>query len=1164
MRLREIFIKGFKSFADPVRLTVSERVTVVVGPNGSGKSNVVDAIRWVLGEQSMRELRAQERDDVVFWGNEKRPPAQTAYVELTFDDGSQRVTIARELSRDGKSRYLLNSDVVRLRDIRDFLMARGLGKTPYSIVGQGEIDKIVSASPENLRMMIEEIAGVGIYREKKREALAKLEATQQNLTRISDLLFEIDKNRKSLYLKAKRAERYVEYARELEETKKRFYGGLFKLETQRMSDLSRYRDELATSVKVKLKELAQLEMTWSSLRDEFNQIDEEMESYTRTLEEFKKRESQLLEVRERFARKLSELEGKYIESTTRIDMLSDEAKSLRNREEEIKLIVAKLTEEIQEQETTLMSLEREKGEIFRLYTEQEKEILRKKQEFEELERTLSKLHNEVHRLEESNQDILHRLELIRGQRAQKELRCGELEEEIGDLERHILEIAERENELARELETLKSALEEYSRSKDKKAFELDQVIRREKEARAEAEVIRRQIADYQGFSVSVRRIFENRDLFSGLIDVVANLVDFERSLSVAYETLLGSAVQHVVVRTADDAKRIIEFLKAGEFGRATFIPLDLIEHNFQPIHGVEREKGFVGYAAHLVSVPKEYEKLANYLFGNDVIVDNIDNAVALKRKYDLRSRIVTLDGELISGRGAISGGRSRDEYSNSIIARKVRLKTIEETLRQLEEQRQLLATELDVITKEIRNLQDHMDLVREELANVVGRSVSSKRVLDELQRSLRDLQGELNDLVKLESEYTAKYEGNRARIELLSNEIADLDVKRKGLQQEVASFSKELDAHRKRLEQLNEHIATVRAELKSLSERRLQYKGESDRIKLRIEEINEEIATTGKQIKELEGDIERTRTFLVENEREIETLRRTSHEIFASLKDRRTGKDEKLQKLQQTEEAIRRTKEEIETLKERIHETEMRIQEADFRISTVPEEYRVESHVEPEELDTLSNRIKELEGKIKMLGPVDVTAVEEFRKVDEEYNELMKQKVDLEEGKRKLEELIVDTDNQARELFLSTFNKINSFFKKHVENLFYGGTGSMRVLDDGDILESGIEIVISKAGRRVQKLQLLSGGEKALVGIALIMSMLEVNKGIFYVLDEVDAPLDDYNSEKFRRLLEVENSQFIIITHNKLIMEAGDMVHGVTMVDGVSKVIQVKMEEVMV
>ena len=1164
MVLKEIFIKGFKSFAEPVKLDISDRVTVVVGPNGSGKSNVVDAIRWVLGEQSMKEIRAQEREDVVFWGNEKKAPAQYAYVELVFEDNGEKITIARELSRDGASRYLLNGDEARLKDLRELLMMHGFGKNPYSIIGQGQIDKIVSSTPESLRTMIEEIAGIGIYREKKKEALAKLDATEVNLGRISDVLFEVDKNRKSLYLKAKRAERYVEYSEELEKIKKTYYGGLYHIETQRLSDMSSYYNELNLSLKDKLRHLAQMEMNWSTLREEFNQIDVEMESYTKTLEEFKTREDQLRDIRERFTKKLNELESKYIETTTRSDMLSDETNTLKNRYEEIKLIVSKIVEELSEKEKELERLEKEKNEIYTQYSEQEKEILKKKQEYEEVEKNLSKLTNEIVRLSENNQDIKHRLEMIQSQRFSKENRKRELEEEIGDLEHHLLEIIEKENELVKELELVKSSLEEYNNEKEKKNLILDSLVKKEKEIKAEIEVTNKQISEYQGFGFAIRKIFENKDIFKGLIDVVANLIDFDKSLSTAYETLLGGSVQHVVVKTADDAKQVIEFLKAGEYGRATFIPLDLIDASFTPINGIEKEHGFIGYAANLVTVPSEYKSLPMYLFGNDIIVKDIDCAIEIKRKYNVRSRIVTLDGELISGKGSISGGKAKEDYSNSLIARRVRLKTLQEELKEVGSKKELIEKELEEIQLEIKQLQENVSVIREELAGVSSKSLSSKRVLEELQKALRDIAGELSDLIKLEAEYNAKYEGNIARIEHIEAEVKRLDEQRKALQSDVSEFSKELEEHRKKLEGLNEHIATYRAELKNLSERKLQYTAENDRINRRLEEIDRDLADAKYVIENLEREINETKNFLIENERELESLKITAQDIFAGIRERKSGKEEKLQQLQTLEEDIRNMKNDIEATKERIHETDMRLQEIKFRISNIPEEYRSPVEIEPEELDKLGEDMKELENKIKMLGAVDLSAIDEYKAVEEEYNELVKQKLDLEEAKKKLEELIEQTDIQAREQFLNTYNKINKAFKNYIEGLFYGGTGSMRLIDDGNIFESGIEIVISKSGKRVQKLQLLSGGEKALVGIALIMAMLESNKGVFYVLDEVDAPLDDYNSEKFRRLLEQQDSQFIVITHNKLVMEAGDIVHGVTMVDGISKIIQVKMEEVTV
>ncbi|HOK87413.1 MAG TPA: chromosome segregation protein SMC [Fervidobacterium sp.] len=1164
MVLKQILIKGFKSFAELVKLEISDRVTVVVGPNGCGKSNVVDAIRWVLGEQSMKEIRAQEREDVVFWGNETKAPAQNAYVELTFEDNGEHISIARELSRDGTSKYLLNSDVTRLKDIREFLMTRGFGKNTYSIIGQGQIDKIVSATPEALRIMIEEVAGIGIYREKKREALSKLDITQANLDRVSDVLFEVDKNRKSLYLKAKRAERYIEYSTELEGLKKDFYGGVYKIESQKLTDMGNYFEDLNRTLKEKLKSLAQLEMNWSSLKEEFNQIDAEMENYTKTLEEFKTRENQLLEIKEKFTRKLNELESKYIEVTTRIDMLSDESNSLKNRYDEIKLILSKVNEELSEKERTLSELEAEKQSIYTQYSEQEKEILKKKQEYGETEKAISKIQNEITRLNENNQDVKRRVEMIQSQRNQKEERKSELESEINDLEKHLLEIVEKENELVKELATIKAILEEYTQQKSLKNSEFEQLVKREKEIKAEIDVIKRQITDYQGFGHAVRKIFENKDTFSGLIDVVANLIDFDKSLSTAYEILLGGTVQHIVVSSAEDGKQIIEFLKAGEYGRATFIPLDLIDATFSPIPGIENEAGFVGYAAKLISVPREYDLLPAYLFGNDIIVDNIDHAIDLKKKYNIRSRIVTIDGELISGKGAMSGGRSKEDYSNSLIARRVKLKTLEEEIKDVEQCKVAIEIEINNISKEIKQFQENMDLIREELANISGRSLSSKRVLEELQKSLREITSELSEFVKLEAEYIGKYEGNVARLEVLDQQAKEYEEKRKILQIDVSEFSKELDKHRKKLEELNESIATYRAELKSLSERRLQYNAENDRISIRINEITEEIADSKATISHLEEEIDSTRRFLIENARELETLKNTSQDVFAGIRERKSGKEGKLHQLQLIEDQISSHKSDIESIRERIHETDLRLQEIRFRISNIPEEYRIPVDIEQERLDEFDEKIKELENKIRMLGSVDIDAMDEYRKVEEEYSELIKQKLDLEDARKKLEELIEQTDVQAREQFMKTFNQINSSFKGYIENLFYGGTGGMRLMENEDILESGIEITISKAGKKVQRLQLLSGGEKALVGIALIMSILQANKGVFYVLDEVDAPLDDYNSEKFRRLLEQENSQFIVITHNKLIMEAGDIVHGVTMVDGISKIIQVKMEEITV
>jgi len=444
----------------------------------------------------------------------------------------------------------------------------------------------------------------------------------------------------------------------------------------------------------------------------------------------------------------------------------------------------------------------------------------------------------------------------------------------------------------------------------------------------------------------------------------------------------------------------------------------------------------------------------------------MDHAIQLKRKYNIRSRIVTIDGELISGKGAMSGGRSKEDYSNSLIARRVRLKTLETELKDVEENKGVIENEINNISEEIKQLQGNMDLVREELANISGRSLSSKRVLEELQKSLKEVTDELSDLIKLEAEYTGKYEGNLARIETLDNQSKEYEEKRKVLQVDVSEFSKQLDKHRKKLEELNESIATYRAELKSLSERKLQYSAENDRINVRLDEIAEEIANSKSVTLHLEEEIDSTKKFLLENQRELETLKSTSQDVFAGIRERKSGKEGKLQQLQSMEDDISRQKSDIESMRERIHETDLRLQEIRFKISNIPEEYRTPVDVEPESLDELNQRISDLENKCKMLGPVDLNAMDEYKRVEEEYNELMKQKLDLEDAKKKLEELIEQTDIQAREQFLKTFNQINTSFKGYIENLFYGGTGGMRLIEDNDVLEAGIEITISKAGKR--------------------------------------------------------------------------------------------------
>ncbi|MBO8161561.1 MAG: chromosome segregation protein SMC [Thermosipho sp. (in: Bacteria)] len=1157
VKLKEIFLKGFKSFANPTTLPISPDITVIVGPNGSGKSNIVEAIQWAFGEHSLKELRATDKSDVIFKGTEKVRPARSAFVELTFEFDGQEVKIARELTAEGNNTYYINGDVARLKDIKQLFKTTGM----FSIVGQGKIERIVTSSPEDLRKLIEDAAGTSVYRDRKKEALGKLAGTEANLERLKDILFEIGKNKRGLYIKAKKAEKYLEYSKELEIIKEKYFGGIYFHESNQLKSLENAHDEKKKILKERVKKLAKVESRWSVLRQEFNEINKEMESFTDLLESHKQRQNHLLELRNTLINKLNEHKSSYVEKTSKIDLLKDEKERLIRRKDEIKLIFDSLEKEIKEKEQLLANIEEERNLLTSKYSEKEMELLKKKGEYDELEKKLHKLENEKNTLFESQKDFKERLEMIIEQLESKRARYEELDEEIGELSENANKYDEKTQNLLNELESVKKQIQELTEQREYLKDEFEKVNYRKKEIILEISILEKQLNEYQGFSHAVKKIFDVKDKFEGIIDVVANIIEVPDEFLEAIEALLGGVLQHIVVDTSDNAKRILEYAKREKIGRVTLIPLDLIRRKMRNVKVPEVE-GVCGFAKNLVKINKieDYKnELLDYLFGNDIVVENLDIAIEIKRKSSV-GRIATLEGDLISNTGSMTGGKF--ESSHNLLARKNQMEKLREELKNVEKIEKELQEKLKDVKEEISDLRNYAETINSDLMDYTSKSTSAKRMLQELLKTHSEIYKELQNFEKLHKEYKLRLEGIKEREVNIKNEIKVIKDRLKVLKGELESFNKEIFENKEKLDEINEKYTDLQTELRGLLERKIQYESEIRRIQERNTEIDEKILEINHEIKRLKEEMDNLQSLIDENEKELQALKSETDELFNSINYKKSGKEGKVKEIEQLEQEMESLREEIEKIREEMHEFDLQIQEKKLKIENIPEEYRKEIKITEEELEELKNRMESLENKIKFIGPVDLEAQEEYERVSKEYEELENQKKDLEDARRKLIELIERTDEEAKQVFLKTFDIVNKAFKNYVEQLFYGGTGIIKIMDKDNILESGVEIIISKGKGRSQKLQLLSGGEKALVGLALLMALLEAQPSAFYVLDEADAPLDEYNSERFKRLLTNSNAQFIVVTHNKIVMEAADVMLGVTKTNDVSNIVPVRLEEV--
>jgi len=1171
LRLSSIYIKGFKSFAMPTKFDVSAGITAVVGPNGSGKSNVVDAIRWLFGEQSMKNIRADNREDVIFNGSEKFPPSNSAEVRLVFESQEGSFSIAREVSRDGLSQYRVNDRPGRLKDIKELFQGTGVGMDIYSIVGQGQVDKVVSASPYELRALIEEAAGTAIYKERKKEALGKLASTEENLNRLEDIIFELGKQRKSLYLKAKRAEKYLEYAQKEKELKGLFFGNIARIEEETLfthrGEFERIREEL----KELQKKLVEAESNWSTLRSEFSEVDKEIEGFTQLLEEYKKRQNDLLELKEIYARRLGERENRLIEVSTRIDSLKNEIDELEKRKDEIKLIIDSLNQQVYEEERLLTSLEEKRDSLVKNYSSREREWLKLQESFDSTQKRLSKIENELERLENNREDTTKRLRLIQTQLQSKRERFETLKEEIESLARQGKESSDRQKEVEANIKAAKDRMAELDSSLEKARESLTQDQNELKRSQMERTLLEKQQHEYQGFSRTVREVFNRRDSFNGLRDVVANIVDVSQSFETAITILLGSRMQDIVVDDAITAKRIVEFLKTYKIGRATLLPIDMIEGSFNRYSKIENHPGFIGYAAKLIEVPEGFEKLPPYLFGNSVVTRNLDDAIEMRRELGFSGRMVSIDGQLVSGGGSITGGFIGDEARTDLLSRKRRIAELLEREVELEKGIALREKEILRLKDDITELRGYYKVLQEELNELASKGAAINRMIHELLKSTQEVEDEIGELVKLETEYSRRLQENHLKKESLVNEQSALKIEKARLEESVEAESEELKRQKKVLEELQDSIVDSKLRLSTLYEKQEQYSKEHGSILEKKRSDQENVNLLSREMQEVEEETERLRKQVADQEREIASVKRETEDLFSSIRYQREGKEQRLNALQEAEGVINELKEKREKKRDRSHQLEMLIQESQMKLTRVREEMENSGEntadvpvLSEEKLREVKVELDDYENKLKFLGSVDLDAIEEYGVVDREYQELNDQKADLEDARQKLIELIEKTDTKAKTIFMETFDRINKNFAAYIDEIFEGGEGDIKIISGDDLLETGLEITVRRPGRKIQKLQLLSGGEKALVGIALIFSLLSIKPSPFYVLDEVDAPLDDFNAERFRVLLKKHafDTQFLVVTHNKLVMEVANVLHGVTMTDGLSRVIPVELHSV--
>jgi chromosome segregation protein len=1180
MYLKSIEAHGFKAFANKIRLEFNQGITGIVGPNGSGKSNIADAVRWVLGEQSAKQLRGSSMQDVIFSGTENRKPLGFAYVTLTLDNSDKwlpitydEVTVGRRVYRSGESEYMINGNTCRLRDVQELFFDTGVGKEGYSIIGQGQIDKILSGKPEERREIFDEAAGIVKYKKRKSAAEKNLEAEKQNLDRVNDIIYEIEKQIGPLTRQYEKAKVYLKLKEELK-----------GLEISKfVNEYDKNNQELAT-----LSE--KLSIVQGDLEQSRKQYETAKAEYEALLNELQKKQELLDQTREE--RNQAALDKQNAENDVKIfseQILTIKAgeEHFASRMEGIELRRNNYNDELAVYNT---NIEKAKADIVLLKEKcdaSEAKLNEKRAEITKLmeeESAISK--NRIETLSE-NTKVRTELERINTMGEQYAIRRAEINARILALKSEMSLNQSNLNEAKEELKRISGEVIEAAKACDEKdssnkelsikIHEKDDLRQRKRQevlvTQSKVDTLKNLSERYEGYGQAVRRVMEERKSYPGIEGVVADLIKTENGLETAIETALGGNIQNIVTNTQATAKQCIEFLKKGRFGRATFLPLDGIKAKRDEFDSnVMMMKGVIGSAADLVKYDSKYEEAIRYLLGRFLVVDTIDNAIKIEQKFHYKYRIVTKDGELFQPGGAISGGAFKN--NSNLLGRKRELEQLEESLVKGREEIKLLETEIDTMratktanTEKLTELRSTLSEKYVEQNTAKINLVHADEASKDLEKRNAALNEELNALdnenatlkatlaelgVKIE-ENTALNEEEEEKAKVIADKLAAAREEEAGLTQLNVNDITAYNTAMGDVNHIQDNIDRVNNELSGLDNE------ENELKRTKADSINE--------LSERERAIERAREKAERLERRIKRCDKSIEElqgISAEMTKQNKSFFELSENLSERISALDKEEFRLKAANEKLAEA------IDYNIRYMWEEYELtissakELVIDTGDTEATKKNIQELRSKIRGLGDVNVNAIEEYRETSERYEFLKTQRDDIVKAEKVLEGIIEELDVDMRKQFLLTFDEIGKRFDHTFKELFGGGKGTLELTEDEDVLEAGIRIIAQPPGKKLQNMMQLSGGEKALTAIALLFAILDLKPSPFCLLDEIEAALDDSNVSRFANYLQklTSNTQFIVITHRRGTMAAADALYGITMQEkGVSTLVSVNLVE---
>ena len=1181
MYLKSIEVHGFKSFANKIVFDFHNGITGIVGPNGSGKSNVADAVRWVLGEQSAKQLRGASMQDIIFAGTENRKPLSYAYVAITLDNADHKlpvdfeeVTVARRVYRSGESEYLLNGTPCRLKDVNELFYDTGIGKEGYSIIGQGQIERILNGKPEERRELFDEAAGIVKFKRRKATAQKKLEDERENLLRVNDILSELERQVAPLEKQANTAKIYLQKKEEL----KTYDVNMFLLEVER---IEKEQSEVQKKYRIADDELKEANASYESTKAEYENLERAMESIEEEINATKDKLNNTSVTR-------GKLEGQ-------INVLKEQIHTAELTEEHLQSRLAVIEKEKNEKKNQNAEYVRQEEKIRAGIAEISEKRTKAEAELEEIQTAIAKCKesmengkNEIITLLNNKASIQANrerydtmLEQINIRKAELTKRLLQRKSEEADSEKLLLECKNAYKEACDAIEAVKSSIQEmeekerdWGRKKKEVTEQLEGIRIQYHKEQSRLESLKNIAERYDGYGNSIRKVMEQKEKEKGIIGVVADLIKVDKKYETAIEIALSGNIQNIVTEDESTAKRMIGFLKQNRLGRATFLPLTSVKgKDNSKNEKYLKEEGILGFANKLVEADSRYEGIMSYLLGRVLVADTIDHALSLAKKSQYSLHIVTLEGEYLSPGGSMAGGAFKN--SSNLLGRKREIEDLEKKLSQL--------------VAEIKVDRVRMEEIKTAEALLVSDKEAEKLKLQELFLKKNTAELNLKQEEEKQKESETVYAGLKRENEEIERQILEINSNKEQILTEIEAATKreeEIKTETEKLQNvLNEQAQIEDVAAKKVSEIQLEeanYNQQAEfvientkRITAELKKLDEEVLEVQAQMKEATADVEKKTNDIKEIEKTILASDDSHVDLENYLKDCQKKKEEMSTEYKgffQKREDISKHISELDKEVFRLNSQREKLEEAlEYQNNYMWEEYELTLHhamtlrkKEDTNLPELKKKITTIKEEIRKLGDVNVNAIEDYKEILGRYEFLKGQHDDLIEAEKTLLGIIDDLDTGMRKQFTEKFAEIQHEFDKAFKELFGGGKGALELVEGEDILECGIRIIAQPPGKKLQNMMQLSGGEKSLTAIALLFAIQNLKPSPFCLLDEIEAALDDSNVDRFAKYLHklTKNTQFIVITHRRGTMNAADRLYGITMQEkGVSTLVSVNLIE---